>query len=605
MNKATLLVATLLLCCPAHAQPLDDARVLTPQVEQYGRAEIALDADLGGANPFDPNQIALDATVTPPSGKAMRVPGFWFQDYKRSLKDPAAKDAERVELLQPVGKPQWRVRFSSGETGVHRVVLQLKDDAGVHASPPLEVKVVQGGRRGPIRVSPRNQMYLEDAAGRAFFPIGQNLCMSPDREGTYFYERILPKLAANGANYVRLWQEYMVQGDLRKEPSPGNGSNTGFPLETVMTGIGKYDLESAWKLDTVSDLCDKHGIYWQLTFEMTVWWNRTMPHRWKRNRYNAENGGPVVEPIDYLTKPECRELAARRHRYSVARWGWSPNLVAWEMWNEVDNLDGFTSEANVAWHKDLCSRLHALDPFKHLITSSWRDPGMFALPQLDVVQAHQYWPNEIDAAQYTTQDSDHLMRPFGKPFFFGEQGTNGHFELDPDGRNFHDALWSSSLSGAAGAGMHWHWNTYIDKYDLYQHYLPLSKFLRDVDWPAYEWQPMQTTRPSLPVSLQVYGLAAPDRALVWIHDPLAYRVVKGQPQRGPAQTDASLNVAGLCPGNYKILYINATTGEIADTDSQPVRPQRHFGYGIELNPPKFWGDVAVKIIRQGQQWKTE
>lgn len=598
IDKAVLWVAALALGCPAYAQPLDGARVLTPEVEQYARAEIALDADPAPANPFDPSQITLDASVTLPSGKALRVPGFWFQDYQRSLKDPAAKDAERVELLKPVGKPQWRVRFSSGEKGIHRVVLELKDEAGVRKSPPLEVDVIKGARRGPIRVSARNKLYLEDVDGRAFFPIGQNLCMSPDREGTYFYERMLPKLAASGANYVRLWQEYMVQGDLRKEPSPGNGSNTGFPLETVMTGIGKYDLETAWKLDTVSDLCDKHGIYWQLTFEMTVWWNRTMPHRWKRNCYNAENGGPVVEPIDYLTKPECRELAARRHRYSVARWGWSSKLVAWEMWNEVDNVEGFTSEANVAWHKVLCSRLQALDPFEHLITSSWRDAGMFELPEIDVVQAHQYWGNEFDAAQYAAQDSDHLMRPFGKPFFFGEQGLNGNFELDPDGRNFHDALWASSLSGAAGAGMHWHWNTYIDKYDLYPHYRPLSKFLHDVDWPSHQWKPTKTTRPSLPATLQVYGLAAPDRALVWIHDPLAYRVVNGKPQRGAAQADASLNVAGLEPGNYKIVFFNTTTGEFAGTDSQPVRPLRHFGYGIELNPPEFWGDIAVKIIRR-------
>ncbi|NBV21662.1 MAG: DUF5060 domain-containing protein [Proteobacteria bacterium] len=605
MRNLLLLQVTLLLACHARAASLEGARVLTPESGQYERAEIALAADPGAANPFDPNSLALDATVTLPSGKELRVPGFWFQDFQRSLKDPAAVAAARVEVLAPVGRPEWRVRFSSGETGVHRVVLALKDSTGIRTSAPLAVKITAGTRRGPVRVSPRNPMYLEDAGGRAFFPLGQNLCMSPDREGTYFYERMLPKLAANGANYVRLWQEYMVQGDLKKEPSPGNGSNAGFPLETVMTGIGRYDLESAWKLDTVSDLCDRHGVKWQLTFEMVVWWNRKMPHRWKRNRYNAENGGPVVEPVDYLTKPECRELAARRHRYSVARWGWSPNLVAWEMWNEVDNLDGFTTEANVAWHQDLCRRLRAVDPFKHLVTSSWRDAPMFALPELDFVQAHQYWPIEIDAAQYTVQDSDHLMRPFGKPFFFGEQGMNERFELDPEGKVFHDALWSSALSGAAGAGMHWHWNTYLEKYDLYKHYQPLAKFLRVANWPASNWKPMKITRPSLPVNLNVYGLAAPDRALVWVHDPLAFRVIKGQPERGPAQSEASLNVAGLEPGNYKIDFISTTTGEIVGTDSQPVKPMRHFGYGIELKLPKFWGDIAVRVIRQGAQWKEE
>lgn len=605
MPRIVLLLVLTCTSWPACAESLSGARVLTPEAGQHERAELAVDADPGTSNPFDPNAIALDAAVTLPSGKTMRVPGFWFQDYKRSLKNPEAKDEARIELLEAVGKPEWRVRFSSGEIGVHHVVLELKDASGLRKSAPLNVTIVKSAHGGPVHPSPRNKMYLENASGRAFFPIGQNLCMSPEREGTYFYERILPKLQANGANYVRLWQEYMVQGDLKKEPSPGNGSNTGFPLETVMTGIGKYDMQCAWKLDTVSDLCARHGIYYQLCFEMCVWWNRKMPHRWTRSRYNAENGGPVKEPIEYFTKPECRELAARRHRYSVARWGWDPNLVAWEMWNEVDNVDGFTSEANVAWHKDLCSRLRALDPFKHLITSSWRDPGMFALPELDLVEAHQYWPNQIDAAQYAVQDSDHLMRPFGKPFLFGEQGMNDHFELDPDGKEFHDALWSSALSGAAGAGLHWHWNTYIEKYNLYKHYQPLAKFLGNVDLPSREWKAPKITRPNLPVSLNVYGLAATDRALLWIHDPLAFRVIKDKSERGPAQKGANINVAGMDAGHYTIEYVNTMTGEVLASDSGEVKPMRHFGYGIELKLPDFWGDVAVRIIKKGQHWNKE
>src|SRR5205085_11677324 len=130
----------------------------------------------------------------------------------------------------------------------------VKDATGVRKSEPVEVNVTAGDRRGPVRVSPRNKTYLEDAAGRGFFPLGQNLCMSPDREGTYYYERVLPKLAASGGNHVRLWEEYYVQGDIKRPAGPGDGSWCGFPLETVITGLGKYDLECAWKLDYVSDL---------------------------------------------------------------------------------------------------------------------------------------------------------------------------------------------------------------------------------------------------------------------------------------------------------------------------------------------------------------
>ncbi|HEX8916587.1 MAG TPA: hypothetical protein VF796_29825 [Humisphaera sp.] len=604
--NAVLLPLSLAASAAEAPSKLAMPQVLTPTAKQHERAEVALDFEPGTLNPFDPASVALDGVVTTPSGKTLRVPGFWYQAYTRSLKEEKAKDAAdpaaRVEVTTPVGKPQWRVRFSSGEVGVHRVVLELKDASGVRKAEPAEVKVEAGDRRGPIRVSPRNKTYLEDSAGRGFFPLGQNLCMAPEREGTYYYERILPKLAAAGANYVRLWQEYYPPGDPKRPAPVGSGSNAGFPLETPVTGLGKYDLESAWKLDVVSDLCDRHGVRWQICFENVVWWNRKMPWRWGRNPYNAANGGPCKEPADYLTSPRARDLAAARHRYSVARWGWSPNLLAWEMWNEVDNLDGFTSEANEAWHKDLAGRLKALDPFGHLVATSWRDPKMFALPQIDVPQAHSYWQLGFDAAEYTLQDSDHLMRPYGKPFFFGEQGMDGKGQqLDTEGRAFHDCLWASSLSGAAGAGMWWHWQS-VDRFDQYHHYNPVAKFLDGVDFPAHPWKRMRPTRPSQPVTLVAYGLAAPDRALVWIHDTLGYQLAADKLEPGPKRKDASLNLEGLAEGNYKIEWWDTKTGEVIGTDNQPVKPLRHFGYGLELRPPEFQGDVAARVIRQGTTW---
>jgi hypothetical protein len=46
-----------------------------------------LQADLGRswANPFDPREVAVDAEFTTPTGVVERVPGYYFQDYSRSL----------------------------------------------------------------------------------------------------------------------------------------------------------------------------------------------------------------------------------------------------------------------------------------------------------------------------------------------------------------------------------------------------------------------------------------------------------------------------------------------------------------------------------------
>jgi len=586
----------------AKEKAITGAHVLTSESRQYEKIEIAWRPDVAPANPFDPNEVTLDATIALPSGKQMVVPGFWFQDYDRSLQDPAVKGPGAVELLRAIGTPEWRVRFASGEVGLHQVTLFLRAGSEMRKSDPIPVHVVPGLSGGFVRASRHNPLYLEDDAGHPFFPIGENLCMYEKREGTYYFDRMMGHLVEGGANYVRLWQEYYVPQDPKIIAGPGDSSFAGFPLETQVTGLGHYDLQSAWRLDYVAGLAERLGIRFQITFEMAVWWLERLHYRWPRNPYNAANGGPCVKPLDYLTSPRARELVKRRVRYSVARWGWSTNLVAWELWNEVDLLDGFNTEANVAWHRDVGSYLKQIDPFGHLITTSWRDPGMFALPEITLVQAHSYWAQPYDAAQYSLQDTDHLMRPYGKPFFFGEQGMEGDLQVDPEGKNFHDCLWATAVSGAAGVGMYWWWHNYVDQNRLYLQYRPLAKFVAGVDWPSRNWAPIHLALPTLPVSVNVYGVSGGDRALLWLHDPLAFRIMDGKSVRGGPQPKAKANVTPLEDGDYSIEWWDTTTGAVVRTDTGAVNHMTDFGYGLELNPPPFWGDIAARVIKQGAQW---
>ena len=300
-----------------------------------------------------------------------------------------------------------------------------------------------------------------------------------------------------------------------------------------------------------------------------------------------------------MTNEKCRELVKRRLRYSVARWGWTENLVAWELWNEIDNMDHFDSRASAAWHQEMGAYLRKIDPWKHLITTSWRDRKTFAVPEIDIVQGHSYFGPEFDAAEYSLEDTDHLMSGFGKPFFFGEQGIEGPVSVDPEGKHFHDCLWATAMSGAAGTGMYWWWHNYIETYDLYHQYAGVAKFMAGEDLTVFDGKALKLSRPSVPVCLRVYGLVADQHALLWIHDPMAFRITEGRQQRGPKTIGASLNMAGLADGRYEIEWWDTTTGALIRTDRAGVRALRDFGYGLELKPPEFWGDIAAKVRKAG------
>jgi len=58
-----------------------------------------------------------------------------------------------------------------------------------------------------------------------------------------------------------------------------------------------------------------------------------------------------------------------------------------------------------------------------------------------------------------------------------------------------------------------------------------------------------------------------------------------------------------CPtwpnGEYEIEWWDTSKGEVIRKDKGSVRHLRHFGYGLELNMPEFWGDIAARIRRTG------
>jgi len=472
---------------------------ITPEkVQRFGSLEMTVDLSATYDNPFDAGDVTLDARILTPSKKRVDVPGFYYQAFAREL-------TGGKEVLTAVGRPSWRLRFMPKEVGVHTVTLRVHDRSGTGVLPNRRFTVAPSSLPGMVRVSPRDPRFLERENGKPFFPIGANLCYAGPR-GTFEYDRWLTAYARAGCNYGRIWL------------SPGNTTfgmeRPGVPKDGA--GIGQIDLANAWRTDLVLSAARSRGLHLMLTVESHRVLTEQQPSApmWDGSPLNAKNGGPLQKPADFWTDQTMEGLYLNKLRYLVARYGASANLLAWELWDEVDLISGYRTEPAKAWHARVAGLLRKLDPHGHLITTSFSrlegDPAIDTLPGIDLVQTHQFGGPDSTAGFASALQ---MKSRYKKPHLASTVGgawQGGQKELDPEALQIRPPLWVGIASGGAGGVMPWGWDSYIEPQQLYDALTPATRFVTGINWPSegfrvvkprVEWarRPQDVTFRSIPV----------------------------------------------------------------------------------------------------------
>jgi len=427
-------------------------------------------------NPFDSDDVRVDAAVVSPSGRKWTVPGFLYQPFDTGLAPDAVDPKIIKQVLTPAGQPRWQVRLSFDEVGAHRVIVSAADRTGTVTSDPLNITVEDADLPGPIRRHGMDPRYFVTARGETFFPVGANVCWAGPK-GTLDYDRWLPLYAENGCNIFRVWL------------SPQWPTCA---MNTVESGFDRIDLGNAWRFDHVLEVAEELGLRVMPcidSFNILRAVERS-PGNMEDAPYVRERGGPVVKPLDYFTHPASLKAYRDRLRYLVARYGYSPSIFAWEFWNEVDIIDGYDSATVTAWHQAMCQELRDLDPWQHLITTSHADPkgdpAVDALRGLDFVQTHAY--NVRDVAREFDDHRKQKAAAKDRPHLHGEFGI-GHdgkktAEDDPTGVHLHNALFSCVGQEQAGAPMTWWWDSYVDARKLYPLYGSFAAWVDGFDFVA-------------------------------------------------------------------------------------------------------------------------
>lgn len=539
---------------------------ITPPSQVYSRIELEPDFEALYHDPFDPKEIRVEATFKAPSGKTYRIDGFFYEG--------------EVSLDAAPQGDKWRLRFTPMEPGSWSYHVAVSNPKGEAISPTQTFVVAPGTSEGFLRVDAKDPHYFSFDSGRFYYPIGQNAAWGPQE----FYRKLFPTMKANGQNWTRLWMSHWSFGIEWKEMGH-------------YRGIGNYNLETSKRLDEVLELMEKNGVYAQLVFEFHGALSSKVNPEWPNNPYNKAQGGPLAKAQQFFTEPAVKELYKRRLRYIVARWGYSPNIMAWELFNEISFADDFSIENDYLWHKEMSRWLKENDPYQHMVTTSYYDTynkKTYALPSIDFTQYHAYHQN----VWKTMSNIVPRFRAFGKPFFFGEFGSDsadGVDAQDKQGVFIHAGIWTQAMQPVAGNAMPWWWDTLIEPHQLYRHFAALSRFLEGIDRRGKSWQPLQEKWPlrlkgGQSETLSYYGLQSPELLMGWICD------VKGMKHGDRAAPQEFRGIQFYTrptrPGRYRIEYWDTQRGLIVTSQELDTDKSGR----LLLSLPPFKNDVAFKVF---------
>jgi hypothetical protein len=606
-----------------------DLRLNADKIPCFEKFEMTFDLTRVYENPFDPEQVDVRAKFTSPSGRTCEQFAFYYSDYVRR-QSPLG-----FERLTPVGKSSWKVRWTPTEVGKWKVELHLWDqhqqkewkkavaeaensarDAGKKAEippkdgffvrvRPYEFECTPSGSHGFLGVDPKDGFYFSYQDGTFFYPVGQMLrspvdlrppydgypVEPPEGEGTFAFERMMKKLSDNGVNFIRMWMGIWWVGlEAPRDYAPG------------YEGLGRYNMENAWKLDHILEQAHALGLKIKLNLFNHGQLTRNIDHEWYENCYSRMNGGMLARPSDFWTDQQAKEYCRRRLRYIVARWAYSPDILGWELWNEVDLTEDFDAGPVVAWHREFARYLKQIDPWKHAISTHFckDEPAepVYSLPEIEFTPGDLYQNNVVAAMRRVWL----MKKDYGKATFISEYGMGS--DADQMEANFHGGLWSSTVVPMAGTAMFWWWN-FVDDRNLYFHYKPVALFNEGEDRRQKSWR-LTSARvrhgEERHEDLAVLGRQNQTEAHLWVYDTQVFSRNDGERyRRPPAFVGSVLVVPGLESARYRVEFWDTYSGKVTETQEVDfTAPEAADSRDFRVPLPKVQADLAVKIKRIGK-----
>lgn len=438
-------------------------------IGRYGKFELTFTLSESYSNPFDTDIVDVMVTFTKPDGNGVEVPAFFYKEYDENASGYFVNERN----------PCWKVRFAPSQLGVYTInQIKIIDHNGTNIiDPDVTFTCIESGEKGIIRADSRDPYYMRYDNNETYIPIGHNVGWGSEN-GTSQWNNYFSKMGNAGENWTRIWMTHFYQGTTLEWRAN----------KQYYGGVGVLSMPIAWRLDRIIESCDQNDIAIQLVLQHHGQFSTTTNENWNDNPYNikyaATDGGFLSTPDEFFTNAKAKRITKYKYRYIVARWGYSPAILTWELFNEVQFTDGWENAPAtvVDWHSEMADFIHGIDPFQHPVTTSSHGSGFenfWNLPDINLVEVHYYGTDTIKTFEQTALG----LAGFNKPVVMGEFGTGTEGQDDPEGLELHNGIWSSFL--VKSSAHLWWWDNYIDPCNLYVVFTPLAIYAADENLADY------------------------------------------------------------------------------------------------------------------------
>jgi len=539
------------------------------QIGLYEKLELRIDLEGTYRNPFDPEEIDLTVEFTAPSGKKWNIWGFYNPSAWTSL---------------------WMARFSPTEKGMWRYAVKVTDSEGTGRSRAGTFTAVDSSHRGFVNIAP-NRRYLKYDDGTPYYGVGlwYNDSYESFNEGR-ITEEGLDNLKKRGANFISFFPT---------------------PLETMGSGLGRYDQNRCGRMDQLFEWCEQRDIYisWNIWFHsyisMAVWGGGNA--RYRNNPYNL-----VSSATDFFGSEEGWRYQEKLYRYMIARWGYSRALFLWFVVDEINGTEGWTKGGHAVaeqWSAKMDGYFNEHDPYGRPTTGTqsggigqWWPEGykIFDIAAREIYEAQGHpmpksgklGPNDESPIQssyrnYAVQ-MQKLWDGFDKPAIIGECGwDHTYYEPGMPGylAMYHNALWVSLTTGACATPFWWAHSDWINDSVVTNQMLYFSQFVSKIDFANQDFEPADVTAPNC----DAWAMRADKFVVGWVVHPRT------------SVANERFTISGLPDGKYELRLYRTWRGRYLDPQTVECRngkltctiPELQTTGGHSLH---IGNDVAFKIV---------